>query len=281
MQNLREIIESRLVDGFEKELYQAALDNLDDVNNRLRFNNFAYAMRELVSHVLNRLAPDEEVLKCCWYKNKMDRKNGITRIQRMNYAIQGGLSNDYVMNVLGLDIQQISESLKDSHDNLSKHTHITTATFNIPENQIDDYVDETLSAIYEFFVSIEENRQSLISALWEQIDRATIEAALRETILDIDELASHHYIEEIYTNQINITNISSQFIEFDTEGSVACELQWGSDGDMRRGDGVVVPKSFPFTCSLRSFVYDPSEVQIDGDFQVDTSSWWEEIRGDE
>ena len=276
MSNLREIIESRLVDGFEKQLYQAALYNLDDIKNQLRFNNFAYAMRELVRHVLNRLAPDMEVLDCCWYKNEMDRENGITRIQRVNYAVQGGLSNEYVTDVLGLDIQQIRKSLKKSHDNLSKHTHINVATFDIPEDRIGEFVDQTLSSIYEFFVSIEENRQSLISALWEQIDQATIEAALRETIQDIDELASHHYIEEIYTDQINITNISSRFIEFDTEGSVACELQWGSNGDMRRGDGAVIPKSFPFTCSLRSFVYDPSEVQIDdGDFQVDTSSWWE------
>lgn len=128
MSNLREIIESRLVDGFEKELYQAALCNLDDVNNRLRFNNFAYAMRELVRHVLNRLAPDMEVLDCCWYKNEMDRENGITRIQRVNYAVQGGLSNEYVMDVLGLDIQQIRKSLKKSHDNLSKHTHINVAS---------------------------------------------------------------------------------------------------------------------------------------------------------
>ena len=276
MSNLRELIESRLVDGFEKQLYQAALYNLDDVNNRLRFNNFAYAMRELVRHVLDRLAPDVEVLKCCWYKN------GITRMQRVNYAVQGGLSDNYVMKVLRLDIQQIRRSLKKSLDNLSKHTHINVPTFDIPENQIGDYVDQTLSSIYEFFVAIEENRQSLISALWEQIDQATIEAALRETIQDIDELASHHYIEEIYTNQINITNISSQFIEFDTEGSVACELQWGSNGDLRRGDGAVIPKSFPFTCSLRSFVDNPSEVQIDdSDFQVDTSSWREGMRRDE
>ena len=68
MSNLREIIESRLVDGFEKELFHAALYNLDDVNNRLRFNNFAYAMRELVRHVLDRLAPDVEVLGCSWWE---------------------------------------------------------------------------------------------------------------------------------------------------------------------------------------------------------------------
>ena len=239
-------------------------------------------MRELVRHVLDRLAPDVEVLGCSWYKNEMDRDNGITRMQRVNYAVQGGLSNDYVTNVLGLNIQKIRKSLGNSVKNLSKHTHIEVKTFDIPENQIRDYVKDTLSSISALFELIQESRNSIISALWKQIDEATILAALRETIQDIDELASHHYIEEIYTDKINITDITSQYIEFDSEGSVTCELQWGSDGDMRRGDGAVLTESFPFTCSLRSFVDNPSEVQIDeGNFQVDTSSWWEEMRRDE
>ena len=54
---MREITENRfpptvsdqlvgnLSEGFERELYQAAMSNLDDECNKLRFNNFAYAMR--------------------------------------------------------------------------------------------------------------------------------------------------------------------------------------------------------------------------------------------
>ncbi|WP_414863271.1 hypothetical protein [Pseudomonas chlororaphis] len=48
--------------------------NLEDKQNKLRFNNFAYAMRELARHVLKRLAPDDKVLKCAWYKTRSPRK---------------------------------------------------------------------------------------------------------------------------------------------------------------------------------------------------------------
>jgi len=43
--------------GFEQELYASAFQNLANLNNKLRFNNFAYAIRELIRHILNRLAP--------------------------------------------------------------------------------------------------------------------------------------------------------------------------------------------------------------------------------
>lgn len=65
-ENITELISK---DQFELDLYEAAVHNLSDLSNKLRFNNFAYAMRELSRHVLHRLAPSEGVLKCSWYKN--------------------------------------------------------------------------------------------------------------------------------------------------------------------------------------------------------------------
>lgn len=54
-------IEAALAAGFEKQLYQAAVANLKDSTSPLRLNNFAYAMREVVRHLLARLAPDSSV----------------------------------------------------------------------------------------------------------------------------------------------------------------------------------------------------------------------------
>lgn len=273
---MREVIESRLADGFEKALFEAALNNLQSADNPLRFNNFAYAMRELVRHVLKRLAPDEEVLKCSWYADETGRENGISRKQRVYFAVQGGLSDDYVTETLGLDISEIHKSLKGAVDNLSKHTHIEENTFDISEDQISAFVDETLVSVSALFEAIDDSHHRLTSALWEQIDEATIDTALSETILSIDEISSHHFIEEIYTDKVLITRISNECIEFEALGSVGCKLQWGWGGDLRRGDGAVLSESFPFTCRLWSFVEEPNAIQTDEDaFSVDTSSWWE------
>jgi len=86
-------IRSSLAKGFETKLFEAALKNLDDRANPLRFNNFAYSVRETVRHVLKRLAHDHEVLRCQWYKNETGKQDGITRKQRAYFPVQGGLTS--------------------------------------------------------------------------------------------------------------------------------------------------------------------------------------------
>ena len=104
-------IENELSEGFERDLYIAAQRNLLDKSNPLRLNNYSYAMRELTRHVLHRLAPDELVVGCSWYKNESDKEKGITRKQRAYYAVQGGLENSYVEDTLGLEVEDIHRRL--------------------------------------------------------------------------------------------------------------------------------------------------------------------------
>ena len=79
-----------LAPGFEQELFLAAIANVDDTSNKLRLNNFAYSMRELIRVVLERLAPDEEVVNAPWFEsNDKEHTNKVTRSQRIKYAIQG------------------------------------------------------------------------------------------------------------------------------------------------------------------------------------------------
>lgn len=98
---------------FEHDLCDAAFDNLN-VKNRLRFNNFAYSIRELTRHILYRLAPDVDIKCCSWYKPTKN-ENGkvvITRADRINYAIYGGFDNNALF-AMGLkdDIDKARKNL--------------------------------------------------------------------------------------------------------------------------------------------------------------------------
>ncbi len=271
---MRNEIESRLTDGFERQLFQAALDNLAQHDNLLRFNNFSYATRELIRHVLSHHAPDDEVRACSWYAEETEKKGRISRRQRVFYAVQGGLSDEYVKDTLDIDVLVVHTALRDALNNLSKHTHIEEATFALSPEVVDQFVDETLTAVLDLFKAIETNRNALVSALWEQIDESVIGAALSETIVSIDELSSHHSIEEVYTDKVVIVGIDSHFVRFEVTGTIACKLQWGSNGDLRRGDGAVANQLFPFSCALWSSVDDPQAIQPDENaVGVDTSSW--------
>lgn len=259
---------------FEKRLFAAALKNLEDSSNPLRLNNFAYSMRELTRHVLHRLAPDEAVIQCSWYKNETQQENGITRKQRAIYAAQGGLSDAFVRNTLQVEVEDIHSDLVKSINGLSRFTHIEESVFDVPSKKVDALVEETIEAVYNFVDTIHACRKEITDQLWEQIDSAVIDETLRETIVAIDELASHSYIDAVHTERVDIVAINHESISFVAQGTIECELQWGSNSDLRRGDGAVVPESFPFRCELFSPIDAPREVELREDtFGVDTSSW--------
>lgn len=273
---MTEVIEEQLEGEFERALFSAALGNLEDCDNPLRFNNFAYALRELVRHVMARLAPDDEVLACEWYKEETGQLNGISRRQRIYYAVQGGLSDVYVTDELGLDVGEIHRQLRDVIDNLSKHTHIEESTFDLGDEEVEAFVNETFAVVVDLFQTIAECRATLVEAFMGGLDASVVNAAISETILSIDELATHHFIDEVYTDQVYIRQIDAHFIYFIAEGAVSCELQWGSSSDFRRGDGATLDQVFPFTCELASPVDRPGAIAAEENaFAADTSSWWE------
>lgn len=241
----RDEIESKLQGGFESELFGAALANLGALGNPLRFNDFAYAARELLRVVLARLAPDSEVRQCVWYSNETGDPAKISRTERVRYAIQGGLACDYVSRILNIDLRPTYDALRDVVSNLSKHTHIEKETFDIPSVEVDRYVEDVLSALMRLLDVIDETRGALISNLREHIDQAAVDSALAETIQEIDELATHHYIDEVYTAEVSVIGIDSRNVFFEATGTVSCELQWGSNSDLRNGDGALLAEAFP------------------------------------
>jgi hypothetical protein len=269
-----EQIRSELTEGFEKDLFDAAQKNLEDKSNPLRFNNYAYAMRELTRHILHRLAPDGNVTQCVWYKNETDKEGGITRKQRAYYAVQGGLSSSYIEDILGLEVEEIHRELISVINGLSKFTHIEPGAFDLPEKDVEALVIEVTEAVFYFMVTINDCRKLVIDRLWEHIDSAVVNETLRETIVEIDELASHSYIDAIYTDDVRIVEINHESIIFIAEGSIECVLQWGSNSDLRRGDGAVLPVSFPYRCELSSPIHAPQAIELEeGTLGVDTSSW--------
>src|SRR5581483_3789166 len=258
-------IEERLVTEFEKALFRAALENLEDKHNPLRFNNFAYACRELVRHILARLAPDEQVLRCSWYKNETDRNNGISRKQRVYYAVQGGLPDGYLKDKLRVTIDEMHFELRAAIDRLHKYTHIEESTYGVSDEVVDSNVEQTLQAVDGLFQAIDESRRALVDKLWQHVDSSVFTATLSETIQAIDELATHHSIDEVHTDKVTVVGIDSDCIYFRAVGSIACELQWGSNSDRRRGDGAVLSQTFPFECDLWSPVLNPVDVSADDD----------------
>lgn len=273
-----ESVDQRIVNlvadsSFELGLYDAALRNLSDLDNRLRFNNFAYAMRELSRHFLHRLAPDVEIIKCPWYKNVTNEEGKIARSERAAYAVHGGLPDEYVRETLGLDINDMNKRLKAAIDGLSRYTHIQEGVFGLPPERVAVLAQEVTESFAGLFDAIKRCHDDISHQLHMAIDDAAVEELLRDTIQAIDELATHHVIEEICINETSI-RITHDTVHFDVFGTVGVELQYGSNSDWRGGDGCKIGVSFPFQCQLVCPTAHPSEETlqlVDGSLTVDTS----------
>jgi hypothetical protein len=199
---------------------------------------------------------------------------GVSRRQRAYFAIQGGLSNEYVRDVLKLETENIHRTLIKAIDGLNRLTHIQEAVFGLAEIDVADKVLKTEEAFAALCVTIDSCREEIIHALWEKIDQAVIYQAISETIAAIDEISAHYSLEDIYLNEVEIMGLDHDRITFKATGLVTAGLQWGSNSDVRRGDGLVGEESFPFTGLMWSPVDDPGEIQLEDDgLYINTSSW--------
>ena len=196
---LENAILRHLASGFEQDLFKAAIANVDDEKNQLRLNNFAYSMRELIRTVLERLAPDEDVINAPWFKpNDKLHPEKVTRSQRIKYAIQGWLSDEYVKRQLDVEHDSSDKDLRDSIDILSKYTHVAPKTFYVKSQEIKEMALDVLDQVQLFLSTIDVVRVQVRNAVAESIDEEMIEEFYINTQNDLDILSTHY---EVVTTQ--------------------------------------------------------------------------------
>lgn len=270
-------IGKRLQNGFEHDLLDASLQNLVDKCNRLRFNNFAYSLRELTRHILERLAPNDNVLNTAWFSpHDPEEPKKITRKQRMKYAIQGGLPDDYVKNTLKIDVDIIGKKVGDSIDLLSKYTHINPESFYIEVEKIEELFGKVMDAVILLFQTIEESRALLTQKLEENVNKTVISNLFYETLNSIDCLATHYSIEDFTVDDITLLDIDDTTVYFKATGEVNVKLQYGSDCDLKRDNGMTLNGDFPFTGEFNGRIKEGlTNFELETDtFEVNTDCYW-------
>ena len=278
MEALKQSILPYLKTDFEKNLLEAAIKNLEDSGNKLRLNNFAYAARELTRHYLKRLAPDAEVLNAPWFKpNDPKKPKAITREQRMRYAIQGYLSDKFRKDILKIDLDEISSNLKSSIDDLSKYTHVEPSTFDADITTVADVSYNIMEDTLRFFMTIDEAQIRVGKAVDACIDEEMLSQFYIETHNEIDMLATHHEVLGYMVTNITLLDKDDETITMQADGVVNVRLQYGSDGDMRRGDGYETEIQLPFTSTfVANYKNQEGDIHIvSAEVEVDNNSFFE------
>jgi len=262
--------------GFESGLVNAAFDNLESAGP-LCFNNFGYALRELLRHVFHRLAPDGEVTRCVWYKPDPTSKNGITRANRSKYMLQGGLTDLFVKRKLGIDIAVVSSDLTSAFDLLNRFTHIGPATFDLSIAEVETLAEQCLSAARDLIEQIAECRRLVLEQLAREIDQHLLNEAISETVNELDEIATHYCIDHVVVEVAEVVDIGPSELTVNVAGDVEVALQYGSSSDLKNDIGTSMSDSFPFTGTVSiPFKRPLGKSAKVSNFKVDTSSWYDD-----
>ncbi|MCT2581127.1 MAG: hypothetical protein E5X23_08450 [Mesorhizobium sp.] len=261
-------------DEFMAKVLEGAFD-VGCGKNPIRGNLCAAALRELVSHILHAMAPDEKVLKCVWYSKQPDT-NGPTRRQRATFIMQGGLSVEFVTNKLHLDHDETCKPLIDAMNALSKSTHVREETILDDDEKIRELMDDTLGGVLALFDAAAHCQNEVYRQLEREIDDAVFDKFLSETIQELDELSTHTTFEGHESDEVRVVYVDEEVVKFAVSGLVYVELQYGSNSDLRKGEGAVMGDYYPYTATLCSKASNPEEVIGDSvDVKVDNSSFYD------
>jgi hypothetical protein len=89
---------------------------------------------------------------------------------------------------------------------------------------------------------------------------------------ELDVLSTHTRIEGVSNIEFESINVLKNCIELSGSGFVEVSLQYGSDGDVKRGEGGEQDDNYPFTFSIQ--LNHSMEIE-DFNYEIDTSDFYE------
>lgn len=262
---------SHLETDFETELFTACLRNYASHGNPLRFHNFAFSIRELIKHIIEKKSPNDKLLQASWYKREHEHYE-ISRRQRLKYCSQAKISDAYLgEEFLEESNERIDEMLK-LYFFLNKYTHITEKYMHPSPQEFFLKAKQILQIATEILNGIHICRDELIRTLEDKIRNAVIDTAVSSMPENLVTIANHAYVDYTEVEEFGITSIDDEYINIYASGTVYVTQEYGS-----RNDGVSLEESYPFTLHMASHLDSPETFEVISEaLEVDTSSWYDD-----
>jgi hypothetical protein len=266
---MEEQIESYLTTVFEKKFFSASVAYLENKNDPLRINSFAYSLRELIRNIFERRAPEYNIKSCSWFK--VETNNGKpSRKQRYIYCVQGGLDHTFVKEKLRIDVLGPWKEIKETIDSLSKFTHVNDSTFDITDAECENLSKEAFSILLSIFIMVEDTRSELHHELSSHIDSELMSTFVSNSMPDIDILSHSSYIEHSEVTDYKLVDIDNRELIFKGKGNVYVSQNYG-EGE----DACEINEEYPFEFTGSSNVTNPYNLSIPPEcISIDVSSWF-------
>ncbi|EPY5166284.1 hypothetical protein ACXDR4_001570 [Klebsiella pneumoniae] len=266
--------QENLDNDFEEQLFIACLRNYCSHGNPLRFSNFAYALRELINHVLSRMAPDERVITAPWFTaNKKNVK--VTRKQQAKYIAQkhipDGLLDAAALKKLDDGIGWFNKN----YQSLNYYTHITEESL---KSQPKDFFEkaklliELCNKIFDNFGDLE---RILTHSIIDKVSDHVNEVTRDNTPNEVDILSSQTIVETCIVESIEPLSLTEDYVYLLVRGTLEITRQYGR-GDDYLAQGDYYP--FTFAVSVRASDFEDIRPLVRTAI-VDTGSWYDDGNG--
>ncbi|MFQ2217779.1 hypothetical protein [Aeromonas enteropelogenes] len=262
---------------FEKRLFESALRNYCSIGNPIRFNNFTFAMRELLKHVLARKAPEDKIVKCVWFRPDAKNNGHPTRRQQLKYCMQAGLQDNLLSEEIKDDINELINQYNAHITDLNGYTHISEATYG--ENPQESYrkLKSVICTFNEAMKIIEQGKSEVLAYIPDRLGEYVEREITSEIPQALDELSSHTFIEEVQLDGFVVDSIDHEFIHITGSSTAYVTLNYGSNSDRKRGDGHSMNDNFPVSFKCKAKVNNPKRAFVIRDsISVSNASWYGE-----
>jgi len=262
-------------DRFLKTVLRGCIMVGKQKSNPIRGNFVAAGLREAVNHMIHKLAPDDEVRGCGWFVQAEDTDT-VTRKQRAIYIIKGGLPDEFVKQELQIEVAPDAKALADMINGLNRSTHVRPNTILAGGAPVRRLFHNVLDAVNALLDAAEDSRSAVREAVASALHNRVFERLISETIEELDELSTHTTVDHHWIDAIEVVDINSETIRYEVAGTVAVELQYGSDSDVRTDIGFRTMDSYPYEATVTCAVTNPLGVDPgDIELKVDNSSFFD------
>jgi hypothetical protein len=263
---------------WQRTIFDSAVASFNHDESPLRLKAFALALGELARISQEQVAPKEKIIACEWFEQSTDlrEEDGVTRAQRVKYAVQGELHDDFVVEQLHVDVQSTVKECLALIDELNKCGNSMEQSLDIPEKTEDLEAIRALGTFDQFSKLIQERHDSLLSDAadaareYTSPDRVLYDAADEQ----LNRLSMHVSDDDVDLDSLTILSVDPDWILYKGRGRVYARLQYDSDSDVELYKGDAIYDIYSFECSFESDtggLNEPTFVQ--GSMKIDTDSF--------
>ncbi|HCU0888977.1 TPA: hypothetical protein OUJ16_002374 [Raoultella ornithinolytica] len=264
-----------LDNDFEEQLFIACLRNYCSHGNTLRFSNFAYAIRELINHVLSRMAPDERVMAAPWFTTNGNNMPTITRKQQAKYIAQKHIPDGLLDTAALQELNNGIAWFNKNYQSLNYYTHITEESLESHPKVFFEKAKLIIELCNKIFVNFGDMERILTNSIIDEVKDHVNEITRENIPEEVDILSSQTIVDGCSVEFIEPLSITEDYVYLLVRGSIQITRQYG------RGDDYFSQEdSYPFKFAVSVRASDFKNVQpLIRNVIVDTGSWYDDGNG--